>query len=163
MDIKQAITFNLAACDFLAQTYLADITPAEMLARACPGANHLSWQIGHLIASERGIVEKAAPGRCAELPAGFAEKHKKPAAASDNPGDFLSKDEYLRIGKNVRAETLRVMNGLTPEEFDRPVPPGLPPFVKTTGEAFLFISAHWAMHAGQWVMIRRKLGRPPLF
>jgi hypothetical protein len=28
---------------------------------------------------------------------------------------------------------------------------------------FLMQGTHWTMHAGQWAVIRRKLGRAPLF
>jgi hypothetical protein len=28
---------------------------------------------------------------------------------------------------------------------------------------FSMQGSHWMMHAGQWAVLRRKLGRPPLF
>ena len=43
--------------------------------------NPIALQLGHLIASERMIVEMVTPGVSPPLPAGFAEKHdlKKPS------------------------------------------------------------------------------------
>jgi len=162
MDIKQAIALNFASADMLVDQYLGDLTDEELLVRPTPGANHIAWQLGHVIAAERYIGDKVAPGRMDELPAGFAERHKKNTAASDSPADFLGKEDYLRIGRDVRANTLRIVEGWSPTDFDRPVD-RVPPVVKTTGEAVLFIAAHWLMHAGQWAVVRRKLGRPPLF
>jgi hypothetical protein len=102
------------------------------------------------------------PGKMDALPEGFVERHKKNTAASDNAADFLSKDEYLQLAKKVRANSLGIVESLSVAEFDQPASGG-PPFVKSAGDAFLFISGHWLMHAGQWAVIRRKLGRPPLF
>ena len=162
MDIKQAIAANFASSDMVVEAYLKDLAPEELLARPTPGANHIAWQLGHLIASERYFGDKIVPGKMDALPAGFAERHKKATAASDAAGDFLSKDEYLRIGRDVRANVQRIIDGMSPADFDRPVE-GLPPMVKSTGEALLFCAAHWLMHTGQWAIVRRKLGRPPLF
>jgi hypothetical protein len=162
MDIKQAIAFNLSSSEFLVNAYLADLDSKDLLVRPVPGANHIAWQLGHLIVAERFLVERGLPGVMDELPAGFADRHKKSTAASDNASDFLSKEEYLELAKKVRANTLRVAESLEPADFDKPASGG-PPFVKTVGDAFLFISGHWLMHAGQWAVIRRKLGRPPLF
>src|SRR5262249_11819987 len=97
MDIKQAIQTSLAQADGIVNGYLADLKPAELLARPCDGANHIAWQLGHLIAAEQYLVEQVVPGKLPPLPAGFAEKHKKDKAASDDPQGFLSKEEYLEL------------------------------------------------------------------
>jgi hypothetical protein len=162
MDIKQAIRATSEHSDFLVQAYLADLTPAELLARPCKGGNHIAWQLGHLIASERYLVEQAAPGKMPLLPEGFAERHKKDQAAIDDPKAFLSKEEYLALAKKVRAEALEIAMAVPAADFDKPVTK-VPPFIKTVGALFLFLGQHWVMHAGQWAVIRRSLGKPPLF
>jgi hypothetical protein len=163
MDFKDAIRASLGMSDFLVNRYLEDITPQEMLVRPAGDANHIAWQIGHLIQSERHLVEAAVPNSMPPLPAGFAERHTKDTAASDKPGDFLSKDEYLRIAKDVRAGTLKVLDSLSEADMDKPVTGRVPPFVKRAGDAFVLIGNHWSSHAGQWVVVRRKLGRPRMF
>lgn len=167
MDIPQAIRSSLVASDFVVAAYLGDITADEMLARPVPGINHMAWQLGHLIKSDRHLVEQccAALGRASgfgPLPAGFAEQHTKETAASDNPADFLTKEEYLAIKEQARGDILRLVESLAPADFDRPVT-NVPPFLKTVGETLNFIGGHWLMHAGQWTVTRRHLGRPPLF
>jgi hypothetical protein len=162
MDTRQAIITGFAQADGIVNAYLADLSPVEMLVRPVPGINHVAWQLGHLIASERYLMDKVAPGQMPALPAGFVERHAKDMATSDKVEGFLSKEEYLRIGREVRGNVLKILQGLTPEGFDRPVQ-GVPPFVKTAGETLLFMSGHWMMHVGQWAVVRRKVGRPPLF
>src|SRR6185295_10698064 len=108
MDLKQAIRGSLTQSDFIVNGYLADLTPKEMMARSCPGVNHIAWQLGHLIQSERYLVNQAFPGKVDSLPEGFEARHKKDTAGVDDAGRFLSKDEYLNIAKQVRGQTLRV-------------------------------------------------------
>jgi hypothetical protein len=163
MNFHDAVRSAFAAADYLAERYLGDLTPEEMLERPAPDANHVAWQLGHLIAAERHLVEAAAPGSMPELPAGFVDQHKKDKASSDNPSDFLSKSEYLKLAKNVRAATLQALDRLTAADLDKPVEGRVPPFVKRVGDCFVLIGNHWALHAGQWVVLRRKLSRERLF
>ena len=162
MDVKQAIRASLTQADFIVNGYLADLTDAELLARPCSGGNHIAWQLGHLIGSERYLVEQAEPGKMPPLPEGFAARHSKEAAAHDDPAAFLRKEEYLALARQFRAATLAVVGDLPDSAFDQPISKA-PPFIKTAGELFLFLGPHWIMHAGQWAVIRRTLGRAPLF
>jgi len=163
MDFKDSVRTSLGIADFLVQRYLEDLTPQEMLVRPAPDANHVAWQLGHLIQSERHLVEAAVPGSMPELPAGFAERHTTDTATSENPADFLSKEEYLKIAKEIRAGTLKALDSLSEADFDKPVTGRVPPVVKRAGDAFVMNGIHWASHTGQWVVTRRKLGRPRMF
>jgi hypothetical protein len=162
MDIKQGILSSLAQSDMVVGAYLADLTSEELLARPLPGANHIAWQWGHLISSERFLIEKIAPGKMPVLSEAFETAHKRDNAASDDPASFLTKEQYEQLAREVRGVTLSVVKDLTPEDLDQPVAK-LPPTVKVVGDLFFFLSMHWLMHAGQWALVRRKLGRPPLF
>ncbi len=163
MDMKQAFATSMASADMICDAYLGDLTPAEMLKRPCPGINHVSWQLGHLIASDAYLVGQALPGKKFTLPDGFAERHTKETSTSDNAAGFLSKDEYLKVRKDVRGQITAAVQGLSAEDFDKPVTGKVPPFLKTVGDTLLFIGDHWIMHAGQWAVLRRTLGRKPLF
>src|SRR4051812_23208305 len=103
MNIKDGIKMQFTISEFMVDSYLSDLSPAELLKRPAPGANHVAWQLGHLISAETRLVETAVPGSMPALPEGFAERHTKDTAACDNPQDFLSKDEYFALAKNVRA------------------------------------------------------------
>ena len=163
MDLKDAVRTTFETADLLVQAYLADLTPQEMLTRPAPDANHVAWQLGHLITGEREFVEAGVPGSMPPLPAGFAERYTTDTAVSDKPADFLQKEEYFAIAKDVRAATLAVMEKLTPTDLDKPVTGRVPPFVKRVGDSFLTAGTHWIMHSGQWVVLRRKLGRERQF
>jgi len=45
----------------------------------------------------------------------------------------------------------------------KPAPENLAQIAKTVGELCEFQALHWMMHAGQWAIIRRKLGHPAKF
>jgi hypothetical protein len=163
MDFKDAVRSTLRISDFLVQGSLADITPQELMLRPAPDANHIAWQLGHCIAAERHLVEAAAPGSMPELPDGFANRHRRDGPVSDNPSDYLAKDDYLRLAKEMREGTLQVLDGFSDADFDKPVTARVPPFVKCAGDCFATIGPHWSLHAGQWVVLRRKLGRQRMF
>jgi hypothetical protein len=163
MNSKEAIRTTMTAADFFVDSYLSDITPQEMMVRPAPGANHLAWQLGHLISAERRLVEAAVPGSMPPLPEGFAERHTKDTAGSDSPADFLTKDEYLQLAKTVRAATLKVLDSQSEADFDKPVSGRVPPWIKRAGDCFVTVGTHWVLHAGQWVVLRRHLGRERKF
>ena len=163
MNTKEAIRTTMNAADFMVESYLSDLTPEEMMVRPAPGANHAAWQLGHLISAERRLVEVAVPGSMPPLPEGFAERHTKDTAGSDNRADFLSKDEYLNLAKTVRAATLKVLDSQTEADFDKPVSGRVPPWIKRAGDCFVTVGTHWVLHAGQWVVLRRYLGRDRKF
>jgi hypothetical protein len=164
MDLKDGVRTQFKVADFFVESYLSDITDAEMLKRPAKGANHIAWQLGHLISAETRLAEAAKPGGMPALPEGFAERHSKETAASDNPKDFLTKDEYLKLAKTVREGTLKVLNSLSASDFDKPPASNrVPPFVKTAGDCLVVAAGHWVLHAGQWVVLRRELGRERKF
>ncbi len=163
MNFKDAVRSALTAADFQVQCYLGDITPQEMFVRPFPDANHIAWSLGHLISAEHRLAEAALPGSMPKLPDGFMERHTKDTAAKDDPSAFLTKDEYLAIAKEIRAGTLAALDKISDAELDKPVTGRVPPFVKRAGDCFVLIGSHWSLHAGQWALIRRKLGRARQF
>ena len=124
-----------ARADFLVGRYLDDLTDEEILLRPVPDANHIAWQLGHLITAERHLVEAAAPGSMPELPAGFAERHARGKPVTDNAADYLTKNEYLPSRKTF-AKRRSVADRLTPAELDKPIEARVPPWVKKAGERF---------------------------
>jgi hypothetical protein len=163
MNAADAIKQSLAFSDMVWKGYASDLTEEEMLDRAVPGINHIAWQLGHLITSEHKMINGVCPGSMPELPGGFAEKHTKETSGSDDAGAFLSKDEYLKIADEQRQAALAALDGLSAEDFDKPGPEGMEQIAPTVGATFSLLGSHYLMHAGQWAVLRRKHGRPPLF
>lgn len=163
MNAHAAIRNALASADMIASKYLEDLNDDDLLIRPVPGANHIAWQLGHLIAAENGMVGEACPGSMPALPAGFREKHNNDTAGRDDRQAFLSKDEYLRLYRQQRDATLKALDKLSESDFDRPAPERFREYIDSVGGVFSMQATHWLMHAGQWAVVRRKLGRKPMF
>jgi len=163
MNAREALKLGVTGGQDIVQRYLADLSDADLLVRAVPNSNHIAWQLGHLIAAENMMLEAVRPGSMPKLPEGFREKHGKQTATSDDAKNFLKKDEYLKLLKEQRAGTMKVLDGLSEADLDGPVPDSLKNFLRNVGDVFSMQGTHYVMHAGQWALIRRKLGRPPLF
>jgi hypothetical protein len=163
MPTADLIKAVLAPSDMVVKMYLEDLSDADLLIRPCAGANHIAWQLGHTTASEHELIEMVCPGKMPPLPAGFAEKHTPETAKLDDPKAFLSKAEYLKQYSAQRAGTLAVLDQLSEEQLEAPTPEKIRMFAANVGAMFANQATHWMMHAGQWVIVRRKLGKPPLF
>ena len=53
MDTKTAIKSAIDTANMISTAYLDDLTDEEMMHRPSPGCNHIKWQVGHLIVSEK--------------------------------------------------------------------------------------------------------------
>lgn len=163
MNAKDAVRRSIASPDQIVDRYLGDLTDADLMTRPVPGANHIAWQLGHLIKAEHELIERVAPGSMPPLPAGFAEQYTNDTAGLDDPKAFLTKEEYLRLLKEQRAGTLAALDKMSDADLDRATPPPLDAYFPKLVDIFLLQGMHRTMHAGQWAVARRKLGKPPLF
>ena len=163
MNSRDAIKVGLDMAEFVSLGYLEDLSDAELLHRPCAGANHINWQIGHIIVSENQIMNSAVPSSMPALPAGLAEKYTKETASVDDPTKFATKAELLKVYRDQRAATLATLTNLTDQDLDKESPESIRPYAPTLAAAVSMQGSHWLMHAGQWVIVRRQLGRAPLF
>lgn len=160
MKVQDAIKMSIDTGKMVCMGYLNDLTDAEMMKRPCPGCNHITWQIGHLIAAEQQMIEGVCPGSMPKLPDGFKEKYTTETSKSDKAADFHSKAELLELFESVRAGTLAALAKMSESDLDKPT--GVE-YAPTAGAMFELQGGHWLMHAGQWAVVRRQCGRPPLF
>lgn len=163
MNAAAAIKLGLDMGEYVSLAYLSDLSDHDLLQRPAAGCNHVNWQLGHLIASEHQMVENCFPGTMPALPAGFTEKYAKETAASDRASDFHTKDELLAVYRAQRAATLGKLAALPDAAFEGPAPESMRSYAPTVGAVFSLQGSHWLMHAGQWAVLRRQLGRAPLF
>ncbi|HMO36044.1 MAG TPA: DinB family protein, partial [Gemmatales bacterium] len=56
----------------------------------------------------------------------------------------------------------RALEKCSDADFDKPSPEHLQKMFKTTGDLWVLIATHQMMHAGQFVPVRRALGKPVL-
>jgi hypothetical protein len=159
-----AVHTSLKTTQNLMNSVLADMGDADLLVRPVPGANHIAWQLGHLISSEGHLLKDVLPGLApAELPAGFAQQHGKETQMVDPPKGFLSKSAYVELYNKARGATLAAVDKLSDADLDRPAPGPLVKLAPTLGALLLMVSTHDMMHGGQFSVVRRKLGKPVLF
>ncbi|MDP9172423.1 MAG: DinB family protein [Planctomycetota bacterium] len=147
---------------FLTST-VADFSDSDFLVRPCPGANHATWQLGHLICSETRMINGVAPGAGYKLPDGFEQKFKKETASIDDPAFFPRKDEIVDLFTKARGATIAWIRTLSEADLAKNAPEGLQRMAPTVGHMLWLTNSHLLMHVGQFQVIRRKLGKPVLF
>jgi hypothetical protein len=163
MNAKDAIRTALQSTQGMVPTYLGDLSDADLLVRPVPGANHIAWQLGHLIHSEVQLGKAIAGAVYPELPAGFAEQHSPANAAKEPPTGFGTKAQYLALYGKVREATLANLAKLSDSDLDKPTSGPMAQYAPSWGALFLLLAHHDLMHAGQFTVVRRKLGKPVLF
>jgi DinB family protein len=160
MKVHEPINFSINMTSQIVNQTLEDLTDKEMLHRPHPECNHINWQLGHLIVAEHGLIEKELPGAMPPLPAGFAEKYAMDKTKVDDPKALASKEELLRVYHEQRAGLIKAFEKSSEADLGRKTEGWTP----NVGSLFLAAaSSHWLMHVGQWSVIRRQLGRKPLF
>lgn len=157
MDSREAIRLGIECADMVCMAYLNDLSDAELMKRPHGECNHLNWQIGHLIAAENEMIEKVAPGTMPPLPDGFAQKYTKETGKENDPSKFATKDELMAAYQTQRQGTLKALANASDARLSEPS--GVP-YAPTVASMFSMQGSHWLMHCGQWVVVRRELGKP---
>jgi nucleotide-binding universal stress UspA family protein len=156
--LRQAIERSHA----LIRAYVEDLTDEELLVRSVPGSNHIAWQLGHIIGGVRKML--GGLGRPAfALSEGFLTAHGKEMAACDDPARFATKAEYLALLDQAKAASLAAVDATPESDLGRPGPEAMREYAPTVGIALMMLGSHGLMHVGQFVPIRRKLGKPAMF
>ncbi len=162
MTPKDVFRQVLDSGDMLLRAYVGDMSDADLLVRSVPGSNHAAWQLGHMLAGTSRML--TALGHPAiDLPEGFAAAHSPETSASDDAARFATKAEYLALLDKAKAAVLAAIAATPDAKLDSPAPELMRRYAPTVGAALMMLGGHWLMHSGQFVPIRRKLGRPPLF
>ena len=160
MGPKDPIRVLFGGTDFVFKKYLEDLSDADLLLRPVPEANHIAWQIGHLIAAEQHLLTMLPGCKPIDLPAGFAEQHSKETSHQESTKGFAKKAEYVALYEKSRANALKNLNAFPEADLDKPLEGPMSAVAPTLGGLFVLIGNHPMMHAGQFVVVRRKLGKP---
>lgn len=159
MNAKDVIRQSMQTAQMVTKAYLEDLSNDELLVRPTPGSNHIAWQLGHLIASEREMIQSLG---CTmpELPAGFEGAHAPEASKSDDRSKFAQKADYLALMEKMHASTMQALDKTSDADLDKPAPEKMRAYAPTFGAVFQMIALHEMMHVGQFVPVRRKLNKP---
>lgn len=160
MNAKDVIKLSMSTADMIGLGYVSDLGDADLMRRPHADCNHINWQLGHLIVAEHGMIESIAPGSMPALPAGMAEMYAKTTAANNDPAAFLDKDTLLATHRAQRQATLEALERESDERLNQATGVDYAP---TVGAMYLLQADHWLMHCGQWVIVRRELGKAAMF
>src|SRR5262245_58521660 len=98
MNGREVVKIALSSTQNMLGMYLSDLSDADLLVRPVPGANHLAWQLGHLVSAEAFLLGKDLPeATYPELPADFAQRYGREGAGVESSDGFLSRQEYLDL------------------------------------------------------------------
>lgn len=160
MNQSDVLKSTAATSWMVLSSYLDDLSDADLMKRPGQGCNHVAWQLGHLISSSCNLLNSLSPGSAPALPSGFAEKHNKDAATSDDASKFCKKAEYVTLFEKVHAAANAAIDKLTAADLDKPAPESFKNMFPRAGDVWVLVATHELMHAGQLVPIRRSLGKP---
>jgi hypothetical protein len=163
MNAKEAIKTALTSTKDTLGWYLGDLSDADLLVRPVPAANHIAWQMGHLISAESHLLGQLPGAAYPKLPDGWDKQHSKDMAATEPPKGFASKSEYLTQFNKAREATLATLAKMSEADLDKPTQGNMAKFAPTLGALLVLQSNHTLMHAGQFTVVRRKLGKPVVF
>jgi hypothetical protein len=162
MNAKDALRQVIEFGHMLTTFYLDGLGDADLLVRSVPGANHIAWQLGHLVAGTRHMLLQL--GRPApDLPPGFEAAYTPDTASCDDPDKFHSKAEYQSLLAQMKAASLAAVDATPEDQLDASGPEDMREYAPNVAAVLMLLGSHLTMHAGQFVPIRRKLGQPPLF
>jgi hypothetical protein len=156
---KHIIRETIEVAAFVTRQYLADLTDTDLLVRPVAAANHVAWQLGHLIVSHHEMLSEVGV-RLSPLPPGFVENHTRAAAGSDEPAQFLTRDSYLALLDQVRQAALAALETMSDAQLAQPAPEKMRSYAPTIASVFNTVGTHEMMHTGQFAVLRRKLGKP---
>lgn len=160
MNVHDAIGNTMNVSSMVLNSYIGDLSDDELMTRPGEGCNHIAWQLGHLIAAEKGLLEAVSPGSSIELPTGFEEKHNKETIGDNDASNFCSKQEYMELFEKSMAASKEALSKTSEADLDQPSPEHFRQMFPTVGDIYILIATHRMMHAGQCVPVRRALDKP---
>ena len=129
------------------------------------GAGHEPHRLATGARGRRNADDARGVGvrRRRRCPTASTRPTRRETAASDDPAKFRKKAEYLALMDQMKAASLAAVDATPEADLDKPGPEMMREYAPTVAAMLMVLGTHWLMHAGQFVPIRRKLGKPPLF
>src|SRR5437867_9084516 len=110
MRATEAIRTALQSTQHMVGWFLSDLSDADLLVRPVPAANHIAWQLGHLIVAEKQLGGGVPGFAYPELPKGYIELYGKEGAGKDQ--GFEKKATYVDLFNKMRDTTLAAVSKL---------------------------------------------------
>jgi uncharacterized damage-inducible protein DinB len=153
------LQFALETSRRMLHMFVDDLTPEQRLYRICPEANCVDWVVGHLVLTEQRF-HAVFGAASTPLPEGFDKLFARDETAPRQVS-YGDTSNLMKLFDQQRDITINRVCELKEEELIVPLTNPHPRF-STLGEAAQFCALHTTLHAGQFSMIRRMLGKPPV-
>ena len=161
MSVAQLLVDNIKLSKMMTENLLADFSEQDMLFRPAKGANHATWQIGHLATATWGMMQGCDP--TTKSPVADETRFKKEAAGGDDAAQFPKKAEVIKMFTDAMDAAAAWAGKLTEADMAKPSPERMQKFAPTVGNVALLLASHPMMHLGQYTVARRALGKPVIF
>jgi hypothetical protein len=156
--IEFARTFTLSR--------LVDIAPADWLRMPTEGVTHLAWQLGHLAMAEyRLTLERwrgVQPSDANLISPAFLQLFGRGSVPVPEARVYPTIADIRAVFDAVHEQARREVAEYADADWDTPALTPHPLFTHKGG-ALLWCSHHETLHVGQIGLLRRLLGRAPLW
>ncbi len=146
--------------------FLDGLTPDDWFRIPPAGVSHIAWQAGHVAYAEYRLVlvrlRGVAPDDAGLMPDELARHFKAESTPDPDPSAYPPADAIRAALDRVHARALKELSATDPATLGRPAEPPHP-IAKTKLDALYWCAAHESVHAGQIGLLRRQLGRRPLW
>ena len=131
----------------------------------CP--SHVAWQVGHLAVAEARLVVERIGGRTTVgggvLPAEFLPLFARESVPDADAARYPSPGEIRQVFDRVHEAALQTLRDTTDADLDT-LAVGTPHrFCRTKADYARWVSHHEFQHSGQIGLIRRMLGKGPVW
>jgi hypothetical protein len=131
----------------------------------CP--SHVAWQVGHLAFAEARLVVERIGGRTevggGALPDEFIRLFARNSVPDVDPANHPSPAEIRRVLDRVHDAALQTLRDTADDDLETLVPGTPHRFCRAKADYARWVSHHEFLHSGQIGLIRRMLGKGPVW
>ena len=131
----------------------------------CP--SHVAWQVGHLAFAEARLVVERVGGRPevggGVLPDEFIRLFARNSVPDASPANHPSPAEIRRVLDRVHDAALKMLRDTADDDLETLVQGSPHRFCRTKADFARWVSHHEFLHSGQIGLIRRMLGKGPVW
>lgn len=146
---------------------LDTIPAADWFVRPAGCPSHVGWQVGHLAFAEARLVVERVGGRTeiggGVLPAEYVRLYGRDSVPDPDPAAHPSPAELRRVLDRVHEAALQTLRDTAETDLETLVVGTPHRFCRTKADFARWASHHEFLHAGQIGLIRRLLGKGPVW
>jgi hypothetical protein len=160
------ITAQLRSARRYTEGLLEAVDESDWFRMPAGGVTHIAWQVGHLAYAEYRLALERIRGVAVDdaelIPESFWRLFGRETTPDPDPSHSPAPAELRAVFDRVHRRALAELAGLSDADLDVPLP-APHRLARDRREILLWCGQHEMLHAGQIGLLRRLLGRPPLW